>query len=153
MTNLTVIEPVDGNLFDKLKCQMANQFCDISISKATPGFDGDTDIAVLSPDCDSAMIYGSKLRCRTLLLPGGISARFADAECVVTYGMGAKDTLTLSSIGKDSCVLSLQRELVTALGDVLDRQELKIHRNGSTDELLAFSGAMLLLGLPSTDLS
>jgi hypothetical protein len=62
--------------------------------------------------------------------------------------MGPKNTLTLSSISEEGCVLALQRELVTASGSVLDRQEFVVAAGGDADDVLAKSGALLLLGLP-----
>jgi len=150
MTELTIIE--DGQSFTaQLRKQVAS--CDVTVRRIPTVTDArETDIAVVSPGCKAVPFDGgSKLRCKILLIPGGLQAGFADAGCVVTYGMSAKDTITLSSIGEDNCVLALQRELVTAPGGVLDRQEIKVNAvgagAGSADELLAASGAILLLGL------
>ena len=96
-------------------------------------------------------VGGEKLRCRVLMIPGGQSCVFADADCIVTYGMDARDTLTLSSIGDECCLLALQREVVTASGGILERQELKIRSTGCAFETIASSGAMLILGLVSPD--
>jgi len=148
MTELTIIGD-DQNFTRNLRRRVESR--DIKV-KCVPDatLAHATDIAVVPPGC-KAVHYdgGARLRCKTLLLPGGLQADFADAGCVVTYGMSAKDTITLSSIGEDSCVLALQRELVTAPGGVLDRQEIKVQGAGATgaDELLAASGAILLLGL------
>ena len=82
------------------------------------------------------------------MTPDNGTAAFADADCIVNYGMTAKDTITLSSIGEKECVLALQRELVTADGVILERQELIVSRAGLTpEELMAAEGTLLLAGM------
>ncbi len=71
------------------------------------------DILVLSPDAVmTRRVESAPIKCGILLLPGDADADSFDAGCVVTYGMSPKNTLTLSSIGEDTCVLALQRELL-----------------------------------------
>ena len=84
--------------------------------------------------------------CAILLTPGGggFSAR---AGCVVSYGMSPRDTLTLSSIGEEECVIAVQRRFPTVWGGTVERQELVVKRNGRTPEqVLVREGALLLLG-------
>lgn len=85
--------------------------------------------------------------CGILLLPGDADAGIFDAECIVTYGMSPKNTVTLSSINEESCVLALQRELLTIKGDVLERQEIKIRGGMPPNCLLAVAGSLLILGI------
>lgn len=89
----------------------------------------------------------TNIACRILLLPGDADAGIFDAECIVTYGMSPKNTVTLSSISEESCVLALQRELLTINGDVLERQEIKIKGGMPPDCLLAVAGSLLILGI------
>lgn len=106
------------------------------------------DVLVLSeesskdPSGDTAHI-----RCGILLLPGDGDAEAFDAECIVTYGMSPKNTITLSSISEESCVLAIQRELLTSSGDMLDRQEFKIRGGMRPGCLLPVAGALLILGI------
>lgn len=67
----------------------------------------------------------------------------------MSYGMKARDSITVSSLQEDRMALSLQRELVTLPGYVLERQELCLPRPAglSTEEALAVYGALLMLGV------
>jgi hypothetical protein len=109
------------------------------------------DIVVLSEA--PAKEYGGEsahIRCGILLLPGDGDAEAFDAECIVTYGMSPKNTITLSSISETSCVLAIQRELLTSFGDMLDRQEIKIRGGMRPGCLLPVAGALLILGVKLT---
>ena len=153
MTEVVIVGPSGDGLAQKVSSELARRcdgVCVTQIPAVTHPID--TDVALILPGY-TVGTGEEKLRCRILMLPGGTGTAFARADCVVTYGMNAKDTLTLSSIGDETCVLALQRELVTAPGGVLDRQEIKIRAAETADELLAVNGAMLLLGLPAADLS
>ena len=146
MIRLTVIETGGETLSRRIGGLIARRGSTsiITVPHAAP----DIDILVVSPYCDVTIPDCAGLRCRFLLLPGGVRAGFTDAQCVVTYGMGVKNTLTLSSIGEDNCILALQREVVTVSGGVLDRQEFKVRAAGGAEDVLAINGALLLLGLP-----
>jgi len=152
MTELTIIESASESFTRVISSKIAAFGSDIFITRLLPSqadLRRQTDLVVVSPGSwDILAPGGTKLRCNILLAPGGIGASFARAGCVVTYGMSAKDSITMSSIGEDTCVLALQRELVTAGGRILERQELKIQATDTADELMASAGVMLLLGLP-----
>jgi hypothetical protein len=145
------IEEYGGNSGDLL-IRSIRSLKDISAFK--------TDVLVLSED---AGISDRKARisCKILLLPGDSAAGGAvpgdtdsfDAECIVTYGMSPKNTITLSSISEDMCVLALQRELITTCGDVLERQEIKIKGGMCPNSLLAVYGTLLILGLKISDIN
>ncbi len=112
------------------------------------------DILVLSPDAVMTRRgQSAPVQCGILLLPGDADADSFDAGCVVTYGMSPKNTLTLSSIGEDTCVLALQRELLTANGAMLERQEFNINSGLQPDRLLAMAGALLTLGLKPSEIN
>ena len=149
MIKLTVIENDGEDLAYKISRQTARNN-GIAVSRVYAASDApDADILVVSPSCvPLPRDERKKPRCKVLLLPGGVGAGFADPKSVVTYGMNSKNTLTLSSIGQENCVLALQRELVTASGGVVDRQEFKVRSSGGADDLLAVSGALLLLDMP-----
>ena len=91
-------------------------------------------------------------RCGTLLVPGqagDLSARLY-ADCVVSYGMSLKDSVTISSLDEGGLVLSLQRELPTLSGRYLERQDIPVRSQApaSPEDLLAASAALLLLDIP-----
>ncbi len=98
------------------------------------------------------------ISCGILLLPGDVvvcdtDSDIFDADCIVTYGMSPKNTITLSSISEETCVLALQRELITTKGDVLERQEIKIKGGLRPDCLLTVAGALLILGQKISDIN
>lgn len=95
------------------------------------------------------VIFQPPLHVRYLLLPGDLVWPCIQADCAVSYGMKARDSITVSSLQEDRMALSLQRELVTLPGYVLERQELCLPRpvGLSTEEALAVYGALLMLGV------
>lgn len=105
------------------------------------------DLVVVSPGASLPASPRTKIRCGTLLLPDGAPSVGFEPDRVVSYGMSPRDTVTLSSIGESSCMLSLQREVPTLGGGILDRQEFIVRRDGGPGETLATSGALLILGL------
>lgn len=95
-----------------------------------------------------------------LIVPRGAETRL-EARCrltagpaagdgEVTFGLGADRDLTLSSIREDGAMLSLQRELRTLDGNLLEAQEIPValerRKEPEPEALLAAAGAMLLLG-------
>ncbi|UOO38431.1 hypothetical protein IZU99_04035 [Oscillospiraceae bacterium CM] len=153
MMDLTVVETGDENIAEQIAVRLGEEksYGD-SLFVRKVGTLADVgrvkpDILVLSPS-SSAERTGQteKTRCGFLLLPGDAGGSGVEADCVVTYGMSPKNTLTLSSIGEEACVLALQRELPTASGGVVERQEIKIRGGLRPDILLAVTGALLILG-------
>jgi hypothetical protein len=159
MKKLTVIETEDEDIAQQIVVRI-KKYGDPGVISVRSVCSADelsgltSDILVLSP---GAARKGTKtnqtVSCGILLLPGDTDADFAEAECIVTYGMSAKNTITLSSIGEESCILALQRELITVHGDVLERQEIMINGGLKPDALLAVAGALLLLGLKLSDIN
>lgn len=77
----------------------------------------------------------------------------ADAAQLITYGYGARETLTYSSMDTDGPVLAIQRELVTIHGLRLERQEIPLlPLNAGPETALAIAGALLAAGLPPSEL-
>jgi hypothetical protein len=123
------------------------------------------DVLVLSPEAGSEAQDNATLRseeataCGIALLPGDLGAPAQNAGtnsintgCVVTYGMAPQNTITLSSINESSCVLALQRELLTATGDLLERQEIRVNGGMKPDSLLAVAGTLLICGVKLPDI-
>jgi hypothetical protein len=70
------------------------------------------------------------------------------AKQTVTYGLGAKNTITLSSRSDEGCLLSLQRDIVTLDGSRLERQEILLPPLKQPEKALAAAGALLVAGCP-----
>ena len=68
------------------------------------------------------------LRAKCILMPGDLlnSFKAVESDYVISYGMSPRDTITASSISDDGVQISLQRELVTLKGEVVERQELPL---------------------------
>ncbi len=109
------------------------------------------NLIVVPPKCPDRY-RNTKKDCRILLIPDTASGilRSFNADCVVSYGMNEKSSLTLSSVSDEEMVVSLQRELPTLDGEILERQELKMRRPlGMPEEsILAVAGTLLLTGVP-----
>lgn len=86
---------------------------------------------------------------RYLLLPGDGAWSGVQADCAVSYGFHPRNSITLSSLEEDQMILSLQRELVTLAGPVLERQELCLSRPTQLgmEQALSICGALLMLGV------
>lgn len=102
-------------------------------------------VAPSGPELFKALKPGN---CAVLLAPGAEAAMSCPIKgvLVVSYGLSPKDSLTLSSIGNKKMVLTIQRELYTLGGALLERQEIPIDREGQPMEILAATAALLLLG-------
>ncbi|MCL1807494.1 MAG: hypothetical protein FWG31_07315 [Oscillospiraceae bacterium] len=70
------------------------------------------------------------------------------AKQTVTYGLGAQNTVTLSSRSGDGWLLSLQRDIVTLDGKRLERQEIPLPPLSKPEIALAAAGALLVVGCP-----
>ena len=107
-----------------------------------------TPNVILPPD-------GKLIHVRYLLLPGDSPCPLIQADCAVSYGLSDRDSITVSSLGEDRMVLSLQRELVTLPGYVLERQEFCLPRplSLSIEQALLVYGALLMMGVRPSCLS
>lgn len=118
---------------------------------APPPGDAALDLLVVAPDA-MGLAGLTVLRPRLALLPGGSVAacRRVRAVSAVSYGLGAQNTLTLSSMTGDSVSVALQRELLTLSGKAVERQEWVLPKDEalSADQLLCLVGALLLLDCP-----
>ncbi len=107
------------------------------------------DLLCLAPGASGWAGLGA-VDCRILLLPGvaGPLAKGLRCQSAVSYGTSPKDTLTLSSLEGDKLCLSLQREVVTVEGKVLEQQEILVPLPPGRSPLscMAETGALLLLG-------
>ena len=103
---------------------------------------GDADICVVMPEFCGAPSgnYG------ILLLPYEFE-NCAVARNVITYGMSPVSTVTMSSVGENRCVLTVQREITTMWGDVIEPQDIVVPRmHLAPHYALAASAALLIMG-------
>ncbi len=151
MTELTVIDPGPENIAGTIKLYLAaSTSADVRVRRviSAPELAGrPPDILVLAPDAGyDSRNFTTPVRCGILILPAGADPENYDADCVVTYGMSPKSSITLSSIGEDECVLAIQRELPTVGGMLMERQEIKVGGGIAPESLLAVMGALLAAG-------
>ena len=109
------------------------------------------DILVLSSKCTKRPRPDSRrVKCKVLLLPGGAAAENIEADYAVSYGMSGRNSITLSSIKEEECILTLQRDVLTLDGTLLERQDIAVRRDRKTDteEFMAIMAALLILGIP-----
>lgn len=87
-----------------------------------------------------------------LLLSGGKAKKKASRE--LSCGLSLKDAMTLSSIGDNSVMLALQKDIYTLDGALLERQEIPVavSEHAEPEAVLAAAGALLLLGADSDNL-
>lgn len=99
-------------------------------------------LLALTPDGARA-IGGVQLRCKCLLLPGDCPVR-TTAPAVISYGLSARDSLTLSGVRQP--VLCIQRTLPGPDGALLEPQEIPLGElPGPPETLLGLLGLRLLL--------
>lgn len=108
------------------------------------------ELLVVSP----AVALGAKstkssVSCGYALLPGGHPKllKAVKPECIVSYGMSDKDTISISGAGKRTVMLSVRRELPVMGGGVVEQQELRIDAGDMTNDMvMAVKTAQLILG-------
>ena len=151
LAGITVLEYKNGALANEIrrKLHAAEQSVVITCAPSLGALCGERpELLVVAPDFALSDLRPlTRTGCGILLISGDADASFFESNCFVTYGMSPKNTLTASSISGGRLVVSLQREIVTVTGTVLERQELVTASNVSTELQLAATGAVLLLGL------
>ena len=119
-----------------------------SSDSAAPFSRGELNLLAVAPEAS----IPTKLtlpRCKLLLLPSGAKGLLdSGAACVISYGTSPRDSLTFSSLDSPQLSLSIQRELLSLKGGLVERQELQLQRIEGIDPmlLLACTGLLLLLG-------
>lgn len=107
-------------------------------------------LALTSSGC--AGLEDSFVRCRILLVPGDCSSRrlaCVQAETVISYGLSARDSLTLSSLSEP--VLCVQRALPRPDGGMIEPQEFPLPAlPAPAVEILPLFG-LRLLQMPLTE--
>lgn len=107
-------------------------------------------LLLLSPEVRPDWGHVMRQTCTLLLLPGGVRppGGFGRGTCVVSYGSGSRDSITLSSIEPDRLSAAIQREIPTLSGEMLEEQEIILPASAAVSPLrtLAAAGGLLLLG-------
>ena len=109
-------------------------------------------LLVIAPDA-RGLAGAGLIRSRLALVPGDSMALASRVRAVsaVSYGLGRRNTLTLSSMEGNSVAVALQRELVTLSGAGVERQEWVLPYDAqaeSPEEFLCLVGTLLLLDQP-----
>ena len=123
----TELKNILGRFCEDISSNTGDDKCDLAV--IAPGFTG---------ECRG--------RCRALLVPGDMEKWDIEADMVISYGLSSKDTITLSSIDGDDCVVAVQRGFDTLKGDAVEPQEFPVHRHGlAPEKTAAVTGAAILL--------
>ncbi len=98
-----------------------------------------------------------RVECGIAVIPGSADSEgsaWLSAQSVVSYGMGQRDTITVSSIDDHMIMLTLQREIATLKGEMVDRQDFAVDRQPeiSTEAHLIASAACIIAGIPTGEL-
>ena len=108
---------------------------------------------------DAAVILGklgrlrTPQRCRLLVTPVYPAPPGVCAETILTYGPGGRNTMTLSSIGAEKYIVSVQRSFTDFRGKKVDCQEIPVVCAGRDgDGVLALASVLLLCGVPPREL-
>ncbi len=141
-----------GRLAERLTARLGRQFSFFTGDHPADFAQRPPALLVIAPDA-TGLAGAGLIRPRVALLPGdsvALASRVRAASAV-SYGLGRRNTLTLSSLEGGSVAVALQRELVTLSGAGVERQEwvLPYDREGqSPEEFLCLVGALLLLDQP-----
>lgn len=156
--HIAVIEELGGRITGRLELMLdsAPDFDRVLVTRTDKAdcLEGYYDFIAVSGQVADMETWGrcQKARCGILLVPGrcaGGAAQVFSPECIVAYGMSARDTITLSSIEEKNAVVALQRELLTLERRVLDRQEIpvKVFSSISPEEIMVVVGSLLIMGV------
>jgi len=156
--HIAVIEELGGRITESLELMLDNtpDFDRVLVTRTDKAncLKGYYDFIAVSGQAADTETWSrcQKVRCGILLVPGrcaGGAAGVCSPECIVAYGMSARDTITLSSIEEKSAVVALQREMLTLERIVLDRQEIPVKYDPfmSPEELMVVVGSLLIMGV------
>lgn len=92
-----------------------------------------------------------KIQAKIALLPGDFCSDIYQnihADCIITYGLSSKNSVTISSIDEDELLVSIQRELLNIADKVIEQQDFPVETIPELDavQTLAVTAARLLFG-------
>lgn len=155
MLSVTVREAENESIFQAISQRIKGQRRDIRLTRAPLGSAiYDAQVVVLSGTAARNLPKNREIECKILIAPSDAVPANAECEYIVSYGMGARDSITASSVSEKECLLALQRDIITLSGEFVDRQEIPVLRkNFSPEDLMAISGALLVMGVEPEKLS
>lgn len=132
-----------GEEFPKFVLCEGNQMQELAFSRGMVIFDHPDDLSSIPSGLSEGMTY--------LVEEGDSHALFAlnmRDVLTITCGMSSKATLTISSIGEEKSVVSLQREAVDLKGNRLLPKEVAVRLCQKTDDylLMVITAILLLTG-------
>ena len=141
-----------GELLERLSARLGGRFSFFAGRHPADFAQRPPALLIIAPDA-TGLAGAGLIRPRLALLPGDSAAlaRGVRAVSAVSYGLGRRNTLTLSSMDGGSVAVALQRELVTLSGAGVERQEWVLpfdREQESPEEFLCLVGALLLLDQP-----
>lgn len=90
-------------------------------------------------------VPAQRAACTILLLGDGVPApRGVAARCAVSCGLSDRDTMTVSGLRNGKAALSLQREMVSLRGEIVEQREFVVPAAGTDARLLVLAAAALL---------
>jgi hypothetical protein len=156
--SIIAFEQPEGSIAARLKYLLTgNPHCgiitgtDIRRSYHTGSF----SLGIIPPLKDGMLIDCDEVNCDTLLVPGAFFPADSSiyASRVVSYGFSPRDSITFSSIGEKKTVITIQRELFTLDGCIIEQQDIPIKNADTPIDDLVISSALLLLGTAPESLS
>ena len=138
-----------GELEQRLAARLGQRFSFFTGAHPADFTQRPPSLLVIAPDA-MGLAGAGLIRPRVALLPGdsvALASRVR-ATSAVSYGLGRRNTLTLSSMEGGNVSVALQRELMTLSGAGVERQEWVLPYDAhqeSPEEFLCLVGALLLL--------
>ena len=114
--------------------------------------DSRPDALFMAPGAAAAP--GRPVECGMAVIPGSSSLESASrllAQSVISYGMSGRDTFTVSSLDDRVIMLTLQREIASIKGRIIDRQDFAVNRfsRASCEAHLLAAAACIIAGVPA----
>jgi hypothetical protein len=155
----TMLEKKRGSVSELLRGQMEAAGHNASGYRVTERPGAMCPLIVAAPDYTFAARRERYVPCGILLIPewtqdaltgapgfcAGLRGLYADR--VVTYGMSPNASLSLSSVGEETCAFAVNREVTNVAGELIEQCELTVPSMSSPELSLCLAGTALLLGL------
>ena len=100
------------------------------------------------PSCFSGCnISAYKISSHILIVPDDVTIRDSSAQCVITYGLSPKNSVTLSSTDNNKYTLAIQRDIISLGGSIVLRQEFSLDSILSQYETMALASLLAISDL------
>ncbi len=148
MPTAIVWDKEDSRVFRALRDTLPETTLFSASPARPPGGNVSCDLWIIAPEAPRFASPPPAVS-RTVLVPGS-AAQPVDAPCLLTYGLKARETITLSSFDDGRMAVAVQRDFADLFGQPVVRQEIVLAQpKGLTrEEALCVLGGRLLLGLP-----